>query len=117
MSESKTHKNLKQKAATKSGTTEKRLPSGKRIDAVSQHRATEIERSGRSAALVKAAHRLKESGKPQKVLQVPQKDFSKAAEAMRKVGVAGTIKNISGTKRSYVGVVVIDSKKMAKGRN
>lgn len=63
---------------------------------------SEIERSGLPERLEVAAQRLKKSGKPQKVLQVPQKDMSKAAEAMRKLGVGGTVKNLSGTKRISV---------------
>jgi hypothetical protein len=34
----------------------------------------------------------KDSGKPQKVLQVPQKDMAKAAKAMQNVGISGTVK-------------------------
>ena len=64
-----------------------------------KRKATEIERSGTLQGLEKAAKRLKESRKPQKVLQVPQKDMSKAAKAMKKVGVPGTVKNLSNTKR------------------
>jgi len=44
----------------------------------------------------------KDSGKPQKVFQVPQKDMSKAAKAMQNVGVSGTVKNMGGTKRRSV---------------
>jgi hypothetical protein len=44
----------------------------------------------------------KDSGKPQKVLQVPQKDMAKAAKAMQNVGISGTIKNMGGTKRRSV---------------
>jgi len=65
-------------------------------------KAIEIERSGTLAGLEKAAKRLKDSGKPQKVLQVPQKDMAKAAKAMQNVGISGTVKNMSGTKRRSV---------------
>ena len=34
--------------------------------------------------------------------QKPQKDMNAAAEAMRKVGVGGTVKNMGGTKRRSV---------------
>jgi len=44
----------------------------------------------------------KDSGKPQKVLQVPQKDMAKAAKAIQNVGVGGTVKNMGGTKRRSV---------------
>ncbi|MEE9168939.1 MAG: hypothetical protein V3U73_04200 [bacterium] len=49
-----------------------------------------------------AARRLKQSGTPQKVLQVPQKNMDAAAQAMRNVGVGGTVKNMGGTKRRSV---------------
>jgi len=52
--------------------------------------------------LKKAAERLKDSAKPQKVLQVPQKDMAKAAKAMQNMGVSGTVKNMGGTKRRSV---------------
>ena len=38
----------------------------------------------------------------QHVLQVPQQHMDKAEEAMKKVGVKGRIKNMSGTKRRTV---------------
>ncbi len=44
----------------------------------------------------------KDSGKLQKVLQVPQKDMAKAAKAMQNVGISGTITNMGGTKRRSV---------------
>ena len=102
MVESKSHKRAKAKAAGKSGQTEKPLSGGRRLDAATRRRATEVERSGSSQGLKKAARRLRDSGKSQKVLQVPQKDMDKAAAAMREVGVGGTIKNISGSKRRSV---------------
>lgn len=68
---------------------------------MTKYKAAEIERAGPSQ-LEKAAQRLKTSRKPQKVLIVPSKSMKKAREAMRKVGVSGTVRNISGTKRSFV---------------
>ena len=35
-------------------------------------------------------------------MQVPQKDMARAAEAMKKAGINGTVKNMSGTKRKSV---------------
>lgn len=102
MTESPSHKRAKARAAGRKGQTEKPLPGGRRLDAATPRRATEIERGGTAAGLRKAASRLKVSGKPQKVLQVPQKDMSKAVAAMRKVGVSGTVKNMGGTKRRSV---------------
>ena len=102
MSETDAHKRAKNKAAGKSGTTEKRISGGRRLDAVTKKTATEVERSGSTAGLNKAARRLRDSGKAQKVLQVPQTDMTKAAKALRKVGIGGTVKNMSGTKRRSV---------------
>ncbi len=102
MSESTSHKRAKSKAAGKSGTTEKKLKSGQRLDAKTPKKATEVERSGSDLGLEKAAKRLKQANTPQKVLQVPEKDMSKAAGAMKKVGVSGTVKNMGGTKRRSV---------------
>jgi len=102
MSEMSSHERAKRRAAGKSGKTEVPLKGKRRLDAASKGKATEIERSGNSDGLEKAARRLKSSRKPQKVLQVPQKDMSKAVQAMKKVGVGGTVKNMSGTKRRSV---------------
>ena len=102
MSESKSHRQAKAKAAGKTGTTEKPLPGKRRLDAATAKRATEVERSGTTQGLKKAAQRLKDSGKLQKVLQVPQQHMGLAAEAMRKVGIGGTLKNMGGTKRRSV---------------
>ena len=102
MSESKSHKRAKSKAAGKSGTTEKPLPGNRRLDAATTKKATEVERSGTTEGLKKAAQRLKSSQKPQKVLQVPQKDMDAAAQAMKKAGIGGTVKNMGGTKSRSV---------------
>ena len=99
MSESQSHKRAKAKAPGKKECT---LKSGKRIDSISEKRATEVERSGTNEGLGKAAQRLKESKKPQKVLQVPQGDMDKAAQAMKSKNVKGTVKNLSGTKKRSV---------------
>ena len=102
MAESKSHKNAKAKAAGKSGKIEVRISRNRSLDAATVKKATEIERSGTQQGLDKAARRLKSSGKPQKVLQVPQKDMGKAAAAMKKAGVSGTVKNMGGTKRRSI---------------
>lgn len=102
MAESSSHKRAKRKAAGKSGRIEHRLGDGRRIDAVSPRRATEVERSGTRAGLEKAAQRLKASRKRQKVLQVPQHHMDLAAAAMRTVGISGSVKNMSGSKRRSV---------------
>jgi len=102
MSESESHKKAKAKAAGKKGVTEKKIKGGKRLDAVTRNKATEVERSGTREGLLKASRRLKASGKKQKVLQVPEKDMRKAVSAMREVNVSGSVKNMSNTKRRSV---------------
>ena len=102
MAESQSHKRAKSKAAGKSGKTETPLKGGRKLDAQTKKRAAEIERSGNKARLEDAAQRLKDSRKPQKVLQVPQNDMDKAVEAMKATGVKGTVKNMKGTKRKSV---------------
>ncbi len=104
MPETPSHRRAKNKAAGPGGQTEVPLPGGKRLDARTQGggRVTELERSGSAPGLAAAARRLKPSGAPQKVLQVPQKDMDAAAAAMRKVRVGGTVKNMGGTKRRSV---------------
>jgi hypothetical protein len=102
MAETPSHKRAKGAAAGQSGKKEAPLSRGHRLDAATPSKATEIERSGFMSNLQKAARRLKESGKPQKVLQVPQNDMDKAAHAMRSIGVKGTVKNMTGTKRRSI---------------
>lgn len=103
MAESESHKRAKAKTAGSSGQTEKPLRGNRRLDAATPGRATEVERSGAPDKLRDAARRLRDSGKAQRVLQVPQQDMGAAAEAMRRVGVRGTVKNMSGSKRRSVG--------------
>ena len=104
MGESRAHKRAKSKAAGKHGQTEVPLTGDRYLDALTSGggRATEVERSGYPARLEEAAQRLKASGAKQHVLQVPQKDMSAAAQAMRDAGVKGTVKNIGGTRRRSV---------------
>ena len=80
MSETRAHRRAKTRAAGLGGRTEVPLPRGQRLDALTKGkgRATEVERSGSATGLRAAAKRLKLSGAPQKVLQVPQKDMSAA---------------------------------------
>jgi hypothetical protein len=106
MAKTESHKRAQNKAAGKRGRTEVPQQGGTRLDAMSAGgRATEVERSGSSQGLEKAARRLqkaKRAGASQAVMQVPQKDMDAAGAAMRKVGVSGTVKNMSGTKRRSV---------------
>jgi hypothetical protein len=102
MAESQSHKRAKAKAAGASGETEKPLPGNRRLDAATPGRATEVERSGAPDMLRDAARRLRDSGKTQRVLQVPNQDMAAAAEALRKTGVSGTVKNMGGSRRRSV---------------
>jgi len=102
MSESSSHKRAKSKAAGKSGQTEVPLSKNRKLDAATKNRATEVERSGTNSGLKKAVERLRDSKKNQKVLQVPQKDMKKAVESMKTIGIGGTVKNMSGTRRISV---------------
>jgi len=61
-----------------------------------------VERSDNPATLAKAIQRLKDSGKRQKVLQVPQHHMDAAAEAARKAKVNLTVKNMKGNKSRSV---------------
>ena len=101
MGEKSSHKATKQKAAGKSGKTEIRIKGGRRIDAETKNKATEVERGG-PARLKAAARRLKDSGKRQKVLAVPQQKMGEARKAMQAVGVSGTVRNLKGSKRLSV---------------
>ena len=104
MAETASHKRAKAKAAGKSGKTEKKLPGGRRLDAITKGggTATEVERSGTTQGLNKAAQRLKKSGAKRKVLQVPQKDMDNAVAAMKKTGIGGTVKNMGSTNKRSV---------------
>ena len=104
MSETPAHRRAKNRAAGTGGKTEAPIPGDKRLDAltVGGRRATEVERSGSRTGLDAAADRLWKSGAPQKVLQVPQKDMAAAAQAMRRAGIGGTVKNMGSTKRQSV---------------
>lgn len=101
MTEKSTHKKIKSKVAGKAGRKEVTIKGRRRLDVMTKHKAAEIERGGPSR-IEKAARRLKASRKSQKVLIVPSKSMGKARKAMRIVGVSGTVRNISGSKRSYV---------------
>ena len=103
MTESSSHQRAKSRAAGSAGETEVPLPGNRRLDALTPSgRATEVERTGTAQGLEAAARRLRDAEARQHVLQVPQKDMDAAAEAMRKIGVSGTVKNMSGTKRRPV---------------
>ena len=97
MPETKSHKQAKRKAP---GKTEAPIKGGRRLDSQSPKTSTEVERNPQN--IPKAVKRLKDSGTPRKVLQVPQKDMETAKDEMRKQGVKGTIKNMGDTKKTRV---------------
>jgi hypothetical protein len=97
MSETQSHKRAKSKAPGKS---EVPISRNRRLDSATSKTATEIERNRQN--IPKAVDRLKDSGRPRKVLQVPQKDMKEAAKVMRQKGAGGTVKNLSGTKRMSI---------------
>jgi len=99
---SRAHRRAQKRAAGREGQVEKTLKSGKRVDAITRVKATEIERWPTRTGLLKSAERLKESRRRQKVLVVPDSKMAHAREAMRIVGIGGTVKNLSGTRRSSV---------------
>lgn len=97
MSETQSHKRAKSKAPGKS---EVPISRNRRLDSATGKTATEIERNRQN--LPKAVDRLKDSGRPRRVLQVPQKNMKEAAKVMRQRGVGGTVKNLSSTKRMSI---------------
>ena len=97
MSESQSHKRAKAKAP---GKIEVPISRNRRLDSATKKTATEIERNPQNIS--KAVDRLKDSGRPRKVLQVPQKHMPEAVKTMRQKGVGGTVKNLSGSKRKSV---------------
>ena len=101
MGEKSSHKRAKQEAAGTTGRTEFPIKGQRRLDAATKYKAVEVEQGG-PAQLKKAARRLKDSGKRQRVLIVPSRNMDNAREAMRAEQVSGTVRNISGTRRSSV---------------
>jgi hypothetical protein len=93
MSETQSHKRAKSKAPGKS---EVPISKNRRLDSATNKTATEIERNRQN--IPKAVDRLRDSGRPRRILQVPQKDMKEAAKVMRQKGVGGTVKNLSSTK-------------------
>lgn len=104
MAEGTTHRRVKARAAGKSGRTEVRISRKRRVDAVIGNKAVEVETSGQPKRLEMAAKRLKSSGKKQRLLVVPQTHMNKARAAFRSARTSGTVRNLSGTKRSTVKV-------------
>jgi len=78
----------------------------KKPDAVTYYKAVEIGQSGYISDIRKAAVRLKNSNKPQKILIVPARSMNTARKVLKEVGVSATIRNMSGTRREYVSGIV-----------
>ena len=97
MPESQSHKKAKRKAP---GRTEVRVRGGGRLDSATPKTATQVERN--RSNLPTSVKRLKSSGRPRKVLQVPQHLMKDATAEMRRQNVPGTVKNMGGTKRRSV---------------
>lgn len=103
MAETPSHKRAKAQAAGPNGRMEVPLSRGRRLDALHPSgRATEIERSGTPEGLAKAARRLRDANASERILQVPEPHMALAAEAMKQIGVKGTVKNMGSTKRKRV---------------
>jgi len=62
----------------------------------------EIVPSGGRTAIVTAANRLMASRAKHLVMQVQTKDMTMARTVMQKMGITGTVKNMTGTKSSIV---------------
>lgn len=97
-------RDAQRRAAGRGGRVDIPLPSGRTLCALtaSGRRATEIEHSGSFERLLCAAERLAEIGVRESILLVPQPHMALAAEAMRQVGVIGTVKNMGGTRKIRV---------------
>ena len=77
MSESQSHKRAKAKAP---GRTEVKISRQRRLDSATAKTATEIERNRQN--INKAVSRLRDSGRPRKVLQVPHHLLGEGVAAM-----------------------------------
>lgn len=98
MPESKSHRRAKLRAP---GESEVRVRGGGRVDSATAKTATQVERN--RSNLPNTVAKLKASGRPRRVLQVPQQLMKPARAEMRRQRVSGTVKNLSGTSRSSVG--------------
>lgn len=97
MAETPSHTRAKQRAP---GKPEVPISRNRRLDSATPKTATEIQRN--ASGIPKAVSRLKDSGRPRRVLQVPQNLMKPATAEMRRQKVSGTVKNLSGTKRQSV---------------
>ncbi len=106
MPESRRHRQLKNKDAHTTGSTEYVLPSGNRLDALSPTGiAVEVERSGR-AGIRKSVATLREAmdtGIARKArLRVPDWDLDFAHEEMRRQRLGGELTNLTSSTKVNV---------------
>ena len=97
--ESPIHKRLKRKFAGRKGKTEVPISRNRRLDAKRGKKALEVERSGN---IKKALLRLKTQRTLKKILRVPQKDLSKAANIAKTMKMKVVVTNLGGTKRRII---------------
>ncbi len=95
MSESRSHKQGKGKAARK----EVPISGGRRLDAIRGNTAIEVERGGTPTKIDKALSRLATQTNKQKILRVPQPDMDLAVERARRKNMNVTVTNLAKTKR------------------
>ena len=107
MNANTTQSKVKKKTSSFSRKQVAKQHSQKNEEKISPSRAIISVRPDKGQSLKEATKRLKESGRPQRVLQVPQKDMDKAVAAMKKAGITGTVKNLKGSKRKYVGTTAV----------
>ena len=88
------HESIKRREAGTKGKQEVPVVRGGkliRVDVIKKRKAVEVQTTVTSEGLLKAAKRLKSTGKPEKVLVVPKpEDVPKAARALRKAKTGGT---------------------------
>ena len=95
------HRELQRKVAKKRGKTEVPVKVGRKkgkLDATTQSKAVEIERSCDSSRIAWALRKLSKSGKSNKVLQVNYRCIPKAQEIKRELRLRGIkIKKLTDT--------------------
>lgn len=102
MSPGRKHESIKRKEAGATGKSEHWVR-GRRIDVVKKGKAVEVQTTVTSEGLLKAARRLKSSGRRQKVLVVPKtEDVSKAAVALRRAKTGGTARTPDKKRKIHV---------------
>lgn len=101
MTESKWHKNLKNKIANENnGITEFKTPEGKRIDVKLPHRGIEIEKDPTQVGICTAIDALESLSDDKKEIRVKQKNLDKTKDMVLGCGISSNIiiKNQDGTR-------------------